>query len=128
MTDTKIIIEVAKLDGWKPTEQAWQTVKAMNEVFGDNYMTEPPKPKYLTSRDAIIPVIERQNFTEEQWEVFLRFCVLGEPDWIACNKIWTDKSGKMQQSRLPRAFRLLILLNAKQLCIALLKVTGRWKD
>jgi hypothetical protein len=61
--------------------------------------------KYLTSRDAIIPVIEKQPH-----DIKLRFH--GEAA-VVC-----------------RAFGYLdeaIYLTPRQLCIALLKATGKWK-
>lgn len=105
MKDNEIIIEIAKL--------------------------APDHPKVgdcLFSYDAIIPVIEKQDLTEEQWEALLQALVPDEKDWIACNTIWRDKNLKLRQSRLPRAYRLLILASPRQLCEALLKSTGKWKE
>lgn len=125
MTDQSLIIAVAKLD-----EITFDALTGDVMVAPGRY--EKPHPNhfkpYLTSRDAIIPVIEKQDFTEEQWEVFLRFCIPDEADWIACNKVWRDERFRLQQSRLPRAFRLLALLSAKQLSIALVKATGKWEE
>lgn len=128
MTDEQIIIAIAKLDGWEQGEMDTHWFSKLNVESG-NYSRETGDslPPYLNSRDAIIPVIKKQNFTEEQWETFLIFCVPEEKDWIACNVIWNDKSGKLQQSRLPRAYRILVTLTAKQLSIALLKATNNYK-
>lgn len=138
MNDTKLIIAVAKLDGLCEPNKCKPSIEQLETILSDTrpkviVSIEPngevrAYPNYLTSRDAIIPVIEKQVLTEEQWEVFLRYCIPDEADWIACNKVWRDSKFQLQQSRLPRAFRLLVLLTAKQLSIALVKSTGNWTE
>lgn len=134
--DQNIQIEVAILAGYRKVRMS-----RGNPFWGDdegqstyNALCGSPEgealsyfeeiPNYLESRDAIIPVIEKQKFTEEQWETFLRFCVPNESDWIACNKLGLGVV-PITQSRLPRAYRMLVLLTARELCIALLKTFGK---
>ena len=117
MTDNEIIIEVAKLDGWEyfpdghnyhcatPEHHKW-----FNTEDGCCY-SEPRR--YLTSHDAIVPVIEKQiktkdKYPNELWDCFFEF--LDEQ----------DHGGFMTDSYL--------FATPRQLCIALLKATGKWID
>lgn len=103
MSDEELLIEVAKLDGkeyHKPTEEE---VKR-----GSYYQYEPD---YLTSRDAVVPVIEKQFSNDTQRSDFI--CTLGDicrsenKNWWA----WTT-----------------LTATPRQLCLALLKATGRYKE
>lgn len=134
MTNNERLIELAKLDG---KNVDLMTSGSLCELYSEqlgqpdtdgSYTNARPLPDYLNSRDAIIPVIEKQDLTEEQWEVFLRTVVPNEADWIANNKWWRDDLNVCCQSRLPRSYRLLVLATPSQLCVALLKSTGKWKE
>lgn len=121
MTDQDLIIAVAKLDGWEfwtHPEGSPKLAKARDREQRDYWTSQGcftietnfgvlPKniPDYLTSRDAIIPVIEKQ------------------PDSViatVCMHLIADKQHR-------EGFRLL-LSKPKQLAIALVKATGGWKE
>lgn len=74
----------------------------------------------LVSRDAIIPVIEKQD----DGEFYLNFI----------EALWDEQhpSTESKDFRLPyyseAAIWLMIKAIPRQLCIALLKATGKWKE
>lgn len=114
LDDNKRLLRLIELNEGIP----WTTMEALFKTC---------KGDYLTSRDTIIPLIEKQNLTEQQWELFLRNAVPNESDWIANNKLGLGTI-PITQSRLPKAFRLLILATPHQLATALLKATDRYKE
>lgn len=106
MTDTEIIIEVAKLDGWIPNTISDTTKHWLrgNSEWCQNL------PNYLTSRDAIVSVIERQSFTVQG-------------DIARCILAQGKSCGGFNQICL-----VGILATPYQLCIALLKATGKYHE
>lgn len=61
LTDLQIIIAIAKLDGWKYIPHSIGQKEHFvdpNGVWGSELYEEGHKP-YLTSRDVIIPIIEK---------------------------------------------------------------------
>lgn len=111
MTDNEIIIECAKLDGWKTTRNP----KVMAKMEGDVIKLEAhvggeTLRSYLHSRDAIVPVIEKQSFSPEQWQAFsscISSCLNSIEPW--------------------RLVQWVLFSTPRQLCIALLKATGKWR-
>lgn len=115
MNEDDQIKAIAELDGWKP-----------NGLGGKDTLHDPKGctcfdgkgcyiPNYLTSRDAIIPVIEKQSFVMKTQVVdFLCELMLEE----------YDGSDYVRQSDVP----LLLCATPSQLCQALLRATGKWKD
>jgi hypothetical protein len=114
MTDDEIIIEVAKLDGWtfgdrvtdKKTGISWDVYRK-GEQHGSIYVGT--LPKYLTSRDAIMPVIEKQ-------ENHVKVDLVHQLDDGLFNN-WQ-----------PSQVVAVLLSTPRQLCIALLKATGKWRE
>jgi hypothetical protein len=108
MTNTDITKAVAELDGWKKTEG--------NTLYKNGVWIIPDAeqfPKYLTSRDAIIPVIEKQDDTTQlKFMYHLRQIVAHD---LLCEPKEVDTCD-------------LVLSFATQLCEALLRATGKWKD
>lgn len=111
MSDDEILIEVAKLDGWRvyPTDNPCRFQKEFPSGFSDlTFDAMCVQCPYLTSRDAIVPVIEKQFSNDTQRSDFI--CTLGDvcrsenKNWWA----WTT-----------------LTATPRQLCIALLKATGR---
>jgi hypothetical protein len=101
MTDAEIIIAIAKLDGIHT--DGWVSSTPPHSWF------PLPKP-YLTSRDAIIPVIEKQ-ITNSEIQTKFNYALYGIlPQEVA------DSNGFI--------FVMAIKATPKQLCIALLNVTG----
>jgi len=130
MTDHELIIEVAKLDGWsepfefKPPLYAdepdrlfgvapgWDNKSLSNILRKDLTGLEEARhivPDYLHSRDAIIPVIEKHlrkgNYNHFDTVNAFRH-EFGDP----CT--WQD----------------IICASPRQLSVALLKATGKWKE
>lgn len=98
MSDDEILIEVAKLDGkeyHKPTEEE---VKR-----GSYYQYEPD---YLNSRDAIMPVIEKQPTLTQHYIL--------------------DILAEMVYMRHKNTCLGVLFATPRQLCLALLKATGRF--
>ena len=116
MTKDQQIMELAKLDGWTfdPLVGYWR------DSGGYAHGSSKPLP-YLTSRDAIIPVIEKvreqtlgrsirnhyRSFLIELWKICNPDHKFGwnSEHWIDC-----------------------ILANPQQLSEALLRSTGRWQE
>lgn len=124
MTDQQIIIEVAKLDGW--------TVNEPNRSWPNPFYTQPALkilrtfeelPPYLISRDAIIPVIEKV-INRHTCHSF--FDALG----LEAIKDWADCDGSPVYEGDGSYFELWVLFKASphQLCIALLKTTGKFTE
>jgi len=106
---------VAELDGWKiipPPSEAWSdpSLKPPKKTaWFENGWDDPLYlPAYLTSRDAIVPVIERQDdFAKIQTANYL---------YQVCRQIHDDKDV------------CFMLATPAQLCEALLRAAGRWTD
>lgn len=111
MTDEQIIIALAKLDGYELQTRGdgtyWHPVH-------NKYFLKHEMPQYLTSRDAIIPVIEKLvNTKDEVWNFSVNL-----------SKVLTEKDEDYQELS-PVDY---ITATPKQFCIALLKATGKWEE
>jgi len=114
MTDIEIIIAVAKLDGFAPPSgnERWNYNNqfapysiSVDDLSGCKRWIDKP---YLHSRDAIIPVIEKQG-----------------PEAIKAIVGWltpSDMSYSLDE------IGQVLLSTPRQLCIALLKATKNWKE
>jgi hypothetical protein len=127
MTDNEQIIEVAKLDGWEfyPSKDNQYSGNAEPEYWKHEEQSsgvpidETELPLYLTSHDAIVPVIEKWiNNNIERTTLFidaLCWVVVAQRPPLASppsyNFIW-----------------LLLRATPRQLCEALLRATNKWKD
>lgn len=125
MTDTEIIIEVAKLDGLKLT---WDFDNIINGTF---YSEKPRRGgyirdlSYLTSRDAIVPVVEKLWNHDSGFAKDFICYLYEEHSHPECVEIdLTDAFGEDLHS----ITLVLLLSTSRQLCIALLKATGKWKE
>lgn len=110
MKDHQIIIAVAKLDGFTQLDNMPNPMFALEvcEYEAACCHTRASEFEYLISRDAIIPVIEKVYRGTNKWSEFERQLeeLHGEP------------------CRLIEA----LTTEPKQLCIALLKATGKWEE
>ncbi len=121
MTDQELIIECAKLDGFSvvPTGNGTYpfALKAPSGTVGVGWTTEASAwshmPPYLTSRDAIVPVIEKCCKTWQAQDDFMG----------ALN----EELAASEHSSMGDIQWLTILSTSCQLCIALLKATGKHK-
>lgn len=117
ITDQQIIIEVAKLDGFEehPKHHYYFRNGDINgERVLDSFKFPEFAPNYLTSRDAIIPVIEKVvNTKEDVWNFSVNL-----------SKILTDTDEDYQELS-PVDY---LLSTPKQLSTALLKATGKWTE
>ena len=106
LTDEQITIEVAKLDGLiqHPSQDFCFINRDGTDIIGEDL------PDYLTSRDAIIPVIEKQDYP-------IQFSVVDKIQWDDSRQTFP------MDSRLKCMFA-----TPRQLCIALLKATGKYKE
>ncbi len=116
MTDQEIIIEVAKLDGFEDLDYLKKQTSDLARFWhgakeGENKWTE--LPNYITSRDAIVPAIEKNCKT---WDLQDKFLVALNEQIVATEH---SSEGDIQW--------LTILATPRQLCIALLKATGKYK-
>ena len=101
MTDAEIIKVVAELDG----KRTWVTIDAMDHPVPKPYWWQHPDcDKYLTSYDAIVPVIEKQD----EW---------AQRHFIEALQDTTEEISVIK----------LFLATPRQLCEALLKSVGKWK-
>jgi hypothetical protein len=107
MTLDQITIAVAELDGIDIT--CWTDPDASAVI---HYY--PPAKPYTTSRDAIIPVIEKQLMTEEtrDSDKLSRFW-----DYLNEQNDFFEEWGHCG----------MLIATPLQLCTALLKATGKWK-
>ena len=107
MTTQEIIKACAELDGWrrgtfKDLGYATDTVIWISPD-GNGY---EQLPHYTTSYDAIIPLIQKQEYAIRA-DIFESF---------ACDTSWTEHALMMLGS------------TPLQLCEALLRATGKWKE
>ena len=117
MTDEQIVIEVAKLDGF--TFQYGVHVDRNNSgklCCSDQHGSTIHVPDYLTSRDAIVPVIEK--WANKNMVDFSNF--------VCCLR---------HELKLDSEFELVtadiwfcLTATPRQLCIALLRATGKYKE
>lgn len=114
MTDTEIIIEITKLDDimyeWCAGLQQNAYYSKLQKIWYPNQTNIP----YLTSRDAIVPVVEKciTNPDIEHTFNYALYDSLPKEDW--------DKNAM--------TYVMAVKATARQLCIALLKATGKWKE
>lgn len=111
MTDQQLIIEVAKLDGRE------NAVKVCLELDGNLEFPRIQEINYLTSHDAIIPVIRKQSeavknaFSEALCER------LGYYDDYY--EGWNIHGSSIEE---------FVTATPKQLAIALVKACGKWEE
>lgn len=116
MTDTEIIKAVAELDGGTNFRQStpwecWDEPPRIREVCSrDGKVIEVPN--YLTSRDAIIPVIEKQKNNIK----------------IVFSVALSEVTNALDCETLAEEQLRMILATPRQLCEALLRATGKWKE
>lgn len=113
MTDNQIIIEVSKLDGWIEPHVIAFSVRGYRQQpkdYPESTDISQLVPNYLTSRDAIIPVIEKQYKGNTQPTSFM------ETLWVSLNEQsnFFDEHGHTG----------MLFSTPKQLCIAFLKAMG----
>lgn len=106
MTDEQIIVEIGRLNGLDPDAQGY--ILNPNRIEGQ-FNTTFIKPCYLTSRDAIVPVLEKQ--TEEVLDHIEALLY-----YLVDTKYQTEEH-----------INSILLATPRQLCIALLKATGKFK-
>lgn len=122
MTDEQIIIAVAKLDGFLSVQfinsGPWKVMGDKIHIHGHGNTIVPD---YLTSRDAIIPVIEKA-FSKITCHSF--FDTLG----IECAKDTADVDGQYEYQGDGSYYEQWLIFKAtpRQLSIALVKATGNW--
>lgn len=113
MTTPEIIKAVAELDGWNSTQYLVDSKETVS--FEERLENEPGfVPDYLHSYDAIIPVIEKQFCGDES----------GEAEFIHWLSVAIN-SGFIKSKLI--SFSLLVA-TPLQLCEALLRSVGKWKD
>jgi hypothetical protein len=125
MSDDQILIEVARLDGIELVENStmggwrWVASNCRSEWYAskEDALKNPPDD-YLNSRDAIIPVIEKQ--VEKSFSFKGKFnCELSKE---ACNR---NLSSAVKEADF--IFQM-ITPNARQLSVALLKSVGKFRE
>jgi hypothetical protein len=120
MNDPEIIIEVAKLDGFFEDEKFISPGGFLQgvRIIGDDAGYERV-PDYLKSRDAIIPVIEKicgQDCDKRKSFGMSLLCQL------------YPMGGDYSSLCVEDVNFSLIVATARQLCVALLKATGKWRE
>lgn len=117
MTDNEIIIAVAKLDGWTGVQynssESFSTSGIIGIFPSSNTGRFEIVPPYLTSRDAIIPVIKKHRGYH------------GRIAWSLC--ISNENADEKESWTIEDCITILTA-TPKQLCIALLKATGKWEE
>jgi len=123
MNEQEIIKAIAELDGWTNIPMFggsgfwYQNFSELTRDSAEHGTlkgahAEYQLPPYLTSRDAIVPVIEKQEYN-----IQLRFArALAK---ICDADRWHEKENYAMQ---------ILKSIPCQLCEALLRATGRWKD
>ncbi len=119
MTDQEIIIEVAKLDGKEGTANLCMEI--CREQKTDRYY-ESMGVDYLVSRDAIVPVIEKQD-EDIRTQFFYELMTIHN-----LNRPREYNSTMMEWTTTHLQFSEVILSSSRQLCIALLKATGKYVE
>jgi len=113
MKDQDQIKAIAELDGWKQTEQDRQSLIAWSEVYGEHYIDDEEYhgvPPYLSSRDAIVPVIEKQGH-ETKIDVINKLA-----EMLGIDSDWSEQGASLA----------ILEASPSQLCEALLRATGKW--
>lgn len=106
MNERDQLIEIAKLDG----KEEWE-YNPNNPAFGSLL--------YLTSLDAIVPVIEKQTFSIQYGMTRIIAMMRSGGD---------DKEYRYYPQDMTFYGRLCMTATPRQLCEALLRATGKWKD
>lgn len=126
MSEQEILIEVAKIDGWKLIQKDVQVWACTDYDGSGEYQNKTVPmyendgafkklenlPRYTTSHDAILPVVGRQDMTTEFTKKFM--------DHLNLEIKWSPS----------RDLNMLLMLTATplQLCTALLKAKGVWRE
>ena len=113
MKNEDIIKAIAELDGWKSSKFGTEESPVWYQTTDDGMVYE--LPPYLTSRDAIVPVLRKQPRFQN-----------GKPfQLLIVRHLETivERDGKF----LEREFNALVA-TPRQLCEALLCATGKWKE
>lgn len=136
MSDSEIIIAVAKLDGWEwyyieRTQNLFQLKNPNGQCVAAD---EDPSttvntfvhllPKYTTSRDAIIPVIEKLGMASSDPSDYPRWQFTGYLAEEMGLQFW--KNGSFVGG--PDFGWEILMATPRQLSIALLKSTDNWRD
>ena len=106
MTPQEITIAVAELDGWNHWFNGWN--KSYENI--EPLILTEQLPPYLTSRDAIVPVIEKQD-EATRWRFIHYLLKIPTGGYINYKDV-----------------ELALLAPVSHLCEALLRATGKWKD
>ena len=116
MTPEQRIKALAELDGWRweAHETGTRLWRPDGTIENNHYAETWRVPNYLTSYDAIIPLIQKQDkVTQCEFLVILfRFYGNNEDPDLNYMTLW------------PMTFAL----TPSQLCEALLRATGKWKE
>lgn len=130
MNPTEQIKALAELDGWKLTQKTipvWETTQydgsgewinkevALYENDGATKKFER-LPNYLTNYDAIIPLIQKQK-DNDRLEVGIQLAIMRR-------KLF----GYPTQDNVERWIIVALTATPAQLCEALLRATGKWKE
>lgn len=117
MNTQEQIVELAKLDGWKPNAGQWYEVKG-DTTFWFTCSNDDGRtgflPDYRVSYDAIIPLIQKLY-----------------NDGGGC--LWNDLFHVLKKIKTPCECGehwaiWMLLFTPAQLAEALLQATGKWKD
>ena len=108
---------IAELDGWNKESEPCPA----NEVWGTsgnkprwNFIHQ--LPPYLTSRDAIVPVIEKQS-TNIRLEIGIQLAIMRR-----------ELHGYPTDNNVEGWIIVALIATPFQLCEALLRATNKWKD
>jgi hypothetical protein len=105
MTKEQQIVEIAKLDGFKLHPFFFENHLMVRDGFEVHINFFP----YLTSRDAILPVIEKCHDAHLFVDVdFIQYLQI-HSQWIT-------------------EFNMIVRVTSAQLCEAVLRATGKWQD
>lgn len=121
MTNTKIIEAVAKLDGYKLcslTDLGYTSPLKSSDIkslWTKDLAVAEELPAYLTSRDAIIPVILKQD-KETQREVYQQ---LFRERFVQCTETTVRFTVSLEE---------IFHKNATNLCEALLRALNLWEE
>src|ERR1017187_9642349 len=107
MKDQDIIKVIAELDGFRDFKIKVKPAITYYWAYQSGALNWEILPDYLISRDAIVPVIEKQHIgIKKRIVINLSMKLAAHPD-RDCN---------------------LLLATPAQLCEALLRATGKWKE
>lgn len=138
MTEQDQIKALAELDGCDAIKPILQCAKCETEYEGDAnkdysagvfcaecrkhgdmlvgicHVVENGYKDYLTSYDAIIPLIQKWCDSNEQWDAFIEYLW----DYLNITSDWVEQD----------AWKALLKCSPSQLAEALLRATGKWKE